>query len=189
MILFSTSSLPLLSSLCTVAQCLRCIPPPGALPNLSDCRDLTNAIEYVSHLPGENAPKYWGRNILETPATVKLPKVYWLGGRGPTTCAVIVDVSNDDYLAVDHFRLRSVGAAAERVVAQCLLRRSQLGLSYPGSGRRVFAKVVWTDNPLPPELSRNSTVQSLQVPNMMGLLQSVSVTSLVNTTSMVVQDE
>lgn len=165
------------------------MPPPGALPTLSDCRDLTNAIDYVSHLPGENVPRSWGRNRPETPETVRLPKVYWLGGRGPATCAVIVDVSADDYLAVDYFRLRSVGVAAERVVAQCLLRRNQIGLSYPGSGRRVFAKIVRKDSPFPPDLLRNSTVQSLQVPNMMNLLQSVSVSSLLNATSLVLQDE
>lgn len=190
MILFSTSSLPLLSSLCTVAQCLRCMPPPGILPNLPDCRDLTNAIAYVSRLPGENVRKSWGRGLPETPDTVRLPKVYWLSDRGPTTCAVHVDVSADDYLAVDEFRLRSVGVAAERVVAQCLLRLSQIGLSYPSSSRHVYAKIIRTDSPLfPSEMLRSSTIQSLQFPNVTNLLQSVSVSFLVNTTSMVSQDE
>ena len=189
MILFSTSSLFFLSSLCTVAQCLRCISPPGALPTLPDCRDLTNAIAYVSRLPGENVRKSWGRRLPETPDTVNLPRVYWLSGRGPSTCAVHVDVSADDYLAVDEFRLRSVGVAAERVVAQCLLRLSQIGFSYPSPSHHVYAKIVRTDNPFLSELMRNSTVQSLHFPNMTNLLQSVSVSHSVNTTSLILQDE
>ena len=132
MILIATPSLPLLASLCTVAQCLRCIPPPGAPPTFPDCRDLTNAIAYASRLPGENVLKSWGRNLPTTPDTVRLPRIYWLRNQGPTTCAVHVDVSAEDYFAVDEFKLEDVGAAAERVVAQCLMRLSQIGFSYPG---------------------------------------------------------
>lgn len=189
MILFSTSSVFFLWSICTVARCLRCIPPPGALPTLPDCRDLTNAIASVSRLPGENIVKAWGRHLPETSDTVNLPRVYWVSGRGPTTCAVHVDVSADDYFAVDEFRLRSVGVAAERVVAQCLLRLNQIGFSYPSPSRHVYAKIVRTDNPVLSELLRNSTVLSLQSSNMTNLLQSVSVSSLVNTTSLMLQDE
>lgn len=86
---FTTSSLFFLSSLCTVARCLRCIPAPGALPTLPDCRDLTNAIAYVSSLPGENILRTWGRRLVVTTDTMNLPKVYWLRGEGPIACAVI----------------------------------------------------------------------------------------------------
>ncbi len=189
MIVLPTSALFFLSSLYTVAKCLRCIAPPGALPTLPDCRDLTNAIAYVSHLPGENDLKTWGRLLPETPDTVNLPRVYWVSGQGPTTCAVQVDVSADDYLAVDEFRLRSVGVAAEEVVAQCLLRLRQIGISYPRPSQRVYAKVIRTDNPFLSELRRISTVQSLRIPNTTNLLQSVSVSSSVNTTSLILQDE
>lgn len=189
MMLLSTSSLFFLSSIWTVAQCLRCISPPGALPTLPDCRDLTNAIAFASRLPGENVLKSWGRHLPETPDTVKLPKVYWLSGRGPTTCAVHVDVSAEEYFAVDEFRLRSVGVAAESVVAQCLLRLSQIGFSYPSPSQHVYAKIVRTDDPFLSELLRNSTAHSLYSPEMTNLLQSVSVSSSVNTTSLVLQDE
>ena len=189
--LFSTSSLFFLSSFCTVAQCLSCISPPGALPTFPDCQDLTNAIAYVSHIPGKNVRKSWGRGLPDTPDTVKLPKVYWLsgGGRGPTTCAVHVDVSADDYLAVDEFKLRSVGAAAERVVAQCLLRLSEIGFSYASPSQHVYVKIVRTDGLLLSELLRNSTVQSLQSPDMTNLLQSATISSSVNSTSLSLQDE
>ena len=186
---FPTSSLFFLSSLCIVVKCLRCIPSPGALPTLPDCRDLTDAIAYVSHLPGENVLKTWGRRLPETPETMHLPKVFWLGGQGPTTCAVHVDVNAEDYLAVDEFRLRSVGVAAEEIVARCLLGLRQIGVSYPASSQRVYAQIVRADNPSLSELRRISTVQSLQIPNTTNLLQSVSVTSLVNTTSLILQDE
>ena len=89
---------------------------------------------------------------------------------------------------MDEFKLEDVGAAAERVVAQCLLRLSQIGYSYPSSGRYVYAKVVRIDDTFS-ELLRNSTVQSLQSPDMTNLLQSVSAPFLVNTTSLVLQDE
>ena len=186
--LFSTSSLLLLSSLCTVAQCLRCIPAPGAPPTFADCRDLTNAIAYASRLPGENIPKSWGRNLPDSPETVRLPRVYWLRLLGPTTCAVNVDVSPNDYLAVDEFKLEDVGVAAERVVAQCLMRLGEIGFAYPSSGRHVYAKIVRMEDAFS-ELLRNATVQSLQSPDMTNILQSASVSSLVNTTSLILQDE
>lgn len=186
--MFTISSISFLTSLCTLAQCLQCIPPPGAPPTFPDCRDLTNAIAFAARLPAENVQKSWGRNLPTTPDTVTLPRVYWLRNLGPTTCAVHVDVSAVDYFAVDEFKLHDVGVAAEMVVAVCLMRLSLIGFGYPGLGRHVYAKVVRIDDSFS-ELLRNSSVQSLQSSDMTNLLQTASVSSLVNNTSLDLQDE
>ncbi|MCJ1459223.1 hypothetical protein MMC28_009600 [Mycoblastus sanguinarius] len=189
MIWSSFQSLSILLCLCTLAQSLQCISPPGALPTFPDCRDLTNAIAYASRLPGGNTPKSWGRYLPETPDTTKLPKVYWLAGRGPATCAVHVDVNADDTFAVDFFRLRSIGLAAETVVAQCLLGQSKIGLAYPSYSRHVYAKIVRTDAPFVLDLLGLSAVQTLQIPNTTNVLQIASVSSSVNITTLNLQDE
>ena len=99
-----------------------------------------------------------------------------------------VDVSPNDYLAVDEFKLEDVGVAAERVVAQCLMRLGEIGFAYPSSGRHVYVKIVRMEDAFS-ELLRNATVQSLRSPYMTNILQSASVSSLVNTTSLILQDE
>ena len=99
-----------------------------------------------------------------------------------------VDVSAVDYFAVDEFKLHDVGVAAEMVVAVCLMRLSLIGFGYPGLGRHVYAKVVRIDDSFS-ELLRNSSVQSLQSSDMTNLLQTASVSSLVNNTSLDLQDE
>ena len=84
----------------------------------------------------------WGRGLPTTADTQKVPKVFWISGRGPTTCAVHVDV--DAYIpwAVDDFRLSDVAAAGEQVLAQCLMARNKIGLEYPaGLDGHVYAKV------------------------------------------------
>ena len=86
--------------------------------------------------------KAWGRNLPTTLDTQKVPKVFWISGRGPTTCAVHVDV--DAYIpwAVDDFRVSDVAAAGGQVLAECLVARSKIGLAYPaGVDGHVYAKV------------------------------------------------
>ena len=86
--------------------------------------------------------KAWGRRLPTTLDTQKVPKVFWIVGRGPTTCAVHVDVDAYDLFAVDDFRLADVASAAEEVVAQCLSAKSKVGLAYPaGVDGHVHAKV------------------------------------------------
>lgn len=86
--------------------------------------------------------KAWGRRLPSTLDTQKVPKVFWISGRGPTTCAVHVDVDSYDLWAVDDFRLADVASAAEEVVAQCLSAKSKVGLAYPaGVDGHVHAKV------------------------------------------------
>lgn len=154
---------------------MECLPPRGALPTVKDCRDLTNAILYLASLPGENNMKTWGRRLPSTPDTQKVPKIYWIVGRGPTTCAVHVDVNADDIFAVDTFRVSTVGMAAERIVDRCLVGEGQIGLEYPGVERYVYAKIVRTDAPLFFDLLGDSDVQSLPLLNGTGVLQSAAI--------------
>ena len=86
--------------------------------------------------------KSWGRRLPTTLGTQKVPKVFWISGRGPTTCAIHVDVDSYDLFAIDDFRLVDVARAGEEVVAQCLSAKSKIGLAYPaGSDGHVHAKV------------------------------------------------
>ena len=120
-----------------------CTAAPGLLPTIGDCNDLIDAISWLSRLPGENNMKAWGRRLPTTLDTQKVPKVFWISGRGPTTCAVHVDVDSYDLWAVDNFRLADVASAGEEVVAQCLSAKSKIGLAYPaGADGHVHAKVI-----------------------------------------------
>ena len=126
----------------TLSQAAICTAARGLLPTVSDCNDLIGAISWLASLPGENNMKAWGRRLPSTLDTQKVPKVFWISGRGPTTCAVHVDVDTYDLWAVDDFRLSDVAAAGEDVVAQCLVARSKVGFAYPaGMDGHVHAKV------------------------------------------------
>ena len=86
--------------------------------------------------------KAWGRRLPSTLDTQKVPKVFWISGRGPTTCAIHVDVDSYDLWAVDDFRLADVASAGEEVVVQCLTAKGKVGLAYPaGADGHVHAKV------------------------------------------------
>ena len=125
-----------------LSQAVVCIRPPALLPIISDCTTIVEAIGWLSRMQGENTMRAWGRGLPTTADTQKVPKVFWISGRGPTTCAVHVDV--DEYVpwAVDDFRVSDVAAAGEQVVAQCLMARSKIGLEYPaGVDGHVYAKV------------------------------------------------
>ncbi len=129
-------------SIYTLSQAAICTAARGPLPTVKDCNDLTDAIRWLSSLPNENNVKAWGRRLPTTLDTQKVPKVFWISGRGPTTCAVHVDVDPYDLWAVDNFRLSDVASAGEEVVAQCLSAKSKVGLAYPaGPDGEVHAKV------------------------------------------------
>ena len=86
--------------------------------------------------------KAWGRGLPTTLDTQKVPKIFWISGRGPSTCAIHVDVDAYDLFAVDDFRLADVASAGEQVVSQCLAAKSKVGLAYPaGADGYVHAKV------------------------------------------------
>lgn len=121
-----------------------CTSGSAPLPTLTDCQDIAEAVRWLSRLPGENEMKAWGRRLPTTDATQKVPKVFWISGRGPVTCAIHVDVDAYDLWAIDDFRLSDVASAAEEVIAHCLLERRQVGLAYPaGADGHVHAK-VWS---------------------------------------------
>lgn len=96
----------------------------------------------LSQQPGENGMKVWGRELPTTLDTEQIPKVFWLVGPGPSTCAIHVDVDAFSPFAVDSFRLSDVASAAGGVIAQCLIPRRKVGLAYPvGASGHVYAKV------------------------------------------------
>lgn len=119
-----------------------CTSARSILPIIRDCQDITEAVSLLSRIPGENTMKAWGRQLPTTPDTEKVPKVFWISGRGPTTCAIHMDVDAYDTWAVDFFRLSDVASAADEVISQCLVAKSKVGLAYPaGLDGRVHAKV------------------------------------------------
>lgn len=126
----------------TYSQAAICTAARGLLPTISDCNELIEAITWLSRIPGENNMKAWGRRLPTSLDTQKVPKVFWISGRGPTTCAIHIDVDPYDLWAVDDFRLADVATVGEEVVAQCLSAKNKVGLAYPaGADGHVHAKV------------------------------------------------
>ena len=130
-----------------LSQAAICTSSSGPLPRVKDCREIAEAVALLSRLPGENEKKAWGRNLPNTDISQRIPKVFWISGRGPRTCAIHVDVDAYDPLAVDEFRLSDVAAAGEEVINQCLLPpRRKVGLVYPaGPLTSVHAKVRFSE--------------------------------------------
>jgi hypothetical protein len=146
-----------------------CTPTPHLLPRPTDCHSLIDALTLLSSSPPYNTPKLWSRLVEDTDSTLKLPKDYWLQGRGPETCAVHIDVVGSDHhnqarneegggggggggrgdwrAENDTFTLGSVANVMEIVVEQCLVRRRELGWGCPGVKGAVGARVVRTDAP------------------------------------------
>lgn len=90
-----------------------CFHARSALPIVHECQDLTQAIAYLSRLPNENNVKAWGRRLPTGPETQNVPKVYWIVGRGPKTCAVHVECVILE-LSLPDSRLRSNSAPYSR---------------------------------------------------------------------------
>ena len=146
---FSKNNLILIIHFCLPSiLALSCYPPPErVLPIPAHCRDLATAILYASFKPLGNDPKSWGRGLPTTPDTERLPKLYWLVDRpyGPSTCALLVDTIPLDPFAVETFRLRTVGIAAERIIGTCLMGRSQVGSEPMGKTKGVEASLIRHD--------------------------------------------
>ncbi|KAL8711052.1 MAG: hypothetical protein Q9220_004433 [cf. Caloplaca sp. 1 TL-2023] len=102
---------------------------------------------YASHLPHNNDLKTWGRGLPSAGDTENLPKIYWLGGRGPSTCAMDLDSDLLHPTARESFRLRSVAIAGRDIVDQCLHNREQVGFETLGPTGHVIGRIVRTDSP------------------------------------------
>lgn len=153
---------------------VECFHARSALPILSHCQDITDAIAYLSRMPGENDLRAWGRRLPTSQYTEKLPKVYWLSGRGPTTCAVQVDVNPTNYFAVDSFRQSNVSVCAARVVDQCLARQRRIGLDYPTQKEYVYVKIVRSDSPLQLNVLGTYEVGNVSLPGTTSVLHVAS---------------
>lgn len=137
-----------LLSLLTPTRSYICTSPHGILPMPKDCHELIDAIEVLSHIHPFDTPKLWSRHVEDSVSAQKLPKDYWLQGRGPSTCAIHVDVIPfGDLNAQDTFPFQSLATVGEIVVEQCLIRRRELGLAYPGARENIQAKIIRTDAP------------------------------------------
>ena len=133
--------------LLTPTQSYTCTLPHSRLPTTSDCHELIDALEGLSHLHPFNIPKLWSRSVEDTLTTLKLPKDYWLQGRGPSTCAIHVDAVPWNTSAEETFSLASASIVAEIIVEQCLIRGKKLGWAYPGPREQVQVKILRTDSP------------------------------------------
>ena len=119
--------------LLTVAFCLystalavECF--PGVLPDRMDCQILISALFRLSRLPGQNDPKEYGRTVHSDMYAEKIPKIYYLHGPEEYNCAILVDVDDADYYAVDTFRIEDVAVVGNTIFVNCLLSQAKIGL-------------------------------------------------------------
>ncbi|KAL9593443.1 MAG: hypothetical protein Q9219_007554 [cf. Caloplaca sp. 3 TL-2023] len=126
-----------------------CFSPPHLLPTRRDCAALLIGLEYLSTRPPDAGIKRWSRHLPTTPNTENLPRLYYIVDEeeAPATCAVIVDVAEGrDTSVVDVFGLVDVVRVAKVVYRECLHRRNEVGLEFPGE-HGVAAKLVRVDGP------------------------------------------
>ena len=115
-----------------------CHPPRGGvLPLTLHCHELTRRLLDASRTAHGMALKDWGRALDNTPTAVHLPKIYWIAGAGPRTCAVVVDVDNHTPDYIERFNLGEVGHAAEHVENACLFRKGEVGTQRIGAAKRI----------------------------------------------------
>lgn len=165
----------ILATLCMKSLEIECFHARSALPYISHCQDLNNAIAWLARMPGENDVRAWGRHLPTTAETQKIPKLYFIDGPAiSTTCTVKVDVDRTDSFAVDSFRLSDVAAASARVVDDCLVRQRLIGLDYPSEAGHVYVKIMRTDAPGELKLPRRFDMQNLSLPNSASVLHIVS---------------
>lgn len=123
-----------------------CHPPRGGiLPLTYHCQELVHRILESSRTPHGMATKEWGRNLDNTATTIHLPKIYWIAGAGPRTCAVVVDVDMHTPDAVERFNLGDVGHAAEHIESACLFRKGEVGTERVGAAKRVEVRLERVD--------------------------------------------
>ena len=119
-----------------------CHPPRGGIPPLIvHCQEVVNKLLDRSRGPGGLANKEWGRGLENTATTVHLPKIFWVAGAGPRTCAVIVDVDDRYPEVIERFNIGDVGHAAEYVENACLFRKGEVGTEKVGVEKKVGVKL------------------------------------------------
>ncbi|KAI4202023.1 MAG: hypothetical protein LQ346_002045 [Caloplaca aetnensis] len=157
----------LLLSVFPFSFALDCYAPPhdGALPILEHCNELVHALIMACRLPHMNEPKTWGRGLPSNIRSEHLPKVYWLPGRGPQSCALSIDADPLHPDAREVFNLNAIRLAAARIVNICLVGRRQVGRDRLGRTGKVIAKLVRTDAPLVlRKTGEEGDVQLLRIP-------------------------
>ena len=125
MLRFQKLLLTITFCLYTTSSALECY--TGSLPNLQDCEILIAAIYELSHMPGQNEPKEYGRTMQSDRYSEKIPKVYYLNGPENYNCALFVDAEIIDFYTIDTFRLGDLANAANAVYSVCLVNLGKLG--------------------------------------------------------------
>ena len=177
--IFLLAALFSLSSPCLSAECYN---PPAALPSYRDCHTLLDAILYLSHLPGQNLPREWGRNLTTGLNAEHLPRLYWLDGPERYNCGIRLDGISQ--YATEIFKVDAVYYSGSRLVLQCLAMRRQLGVDWPGLDHHVTASLVWTGINGFPDLLSEPDVQRMPLPNSSSVLMSASTQNTVYGSSM-----
>lgn len=126
MLSFQECLLAITFCLYSTSSALECY--TGSLPNPPDCEVLIAALYALSHTPGQNDPKEYGRTVQSDRYSEKIPKVYYLGGPEDYNCALYVDVEVTDFYAIDTFRLEDVARAANAIFTLCLVSQGKLGM-------------------------------------------------------------
>ena len=100
----------------------------GSLPDVLDCQTLISALIHWSLMPGQNVPKEYGRTLDSGLHSENIPKVYHLHGPENYNCAILVDVKDADYGAIDTFTIRELSVAVNMVYSLCLVGQAKIGL-------------------------------------------------------------
>ncbi|KAI4094924.1 MAG: hypothetical protein LQ344_001969 [Seirophora lacunosa] len=134
----------LLLLLPTLTSAWICFPPPHLLPTRPDCAALLLGLHHMSTLPADIGAKRWSRHLPTGPRTEQLPKYFYVVDERapPTTCAIVVDAAPGHHAAVGAFGVRDVVHAGKEVYRECLGKKEQVGLEFPGEEGEIFAKVV-----------------------------------------------
>ena len=126
MLIFHECLLTITFCLFSTSSALQCY--TGSLPNLQHCQILLDALYQLSHIPGQNDPKEYGRTMQTDRYSEKIPRVYYLAGPENYNCALYIDVEITDFYAVDTFRLEDLARAASTIFNVCLVNLGKLGM-------------------------------------------------------------
>ena len=126
-----------------LSAAVTCSSPPQGMPVIEDCIELVDSMQKVGELPRLRATKQWGRHLANTATTVRLPKLFWIDGKGPTTCGLEIDIDPQaPNNAVESFGLSDIGLAGGNVMDLCLFQHNMLGKDGLGPGKQDEAKMV-----------------------------------------------
>ena len=171
--------------LCSTSLALECF--TGTLPDLLDCEILIRALFHLSHMPGQDEPKEYGRTVESDIYSEKIPKLYHLYGPEDYNCGILLDVATADYYAIDTFRVRDLATAANIIYDYCLLARAKMGWyvyrapfplaqllncnrrANPAGVQHVYAKFVRVDSLASPN---GSNVEMISLSSKTSMLNS-----------------